>query len=210
MRRFSLVIALAMATVLAGATLASAVSYNETKSRFFLRHDANEESTCGGEKYLSRTPGSGEPGCGYIGGAPLDELFITGTGEPLSSDSYSTTDGVPLILDANRELTGTMVIGADGVGAGAPGYDVEVTVTLPGTLFPTVVGTAEVRSDPNAYVLADAVLDFSIDIPDSLHQQEITKLTLTYTPRGLYANMGYHQKNGESFITVPSLEIVEE
>ncbi len=204
------ILSAAMALSLVAATPEGSTEpqYVERSRTLYLRHDPNPDSVCAGATYLADRPGTGEPGCGYIGGSPLDEVFITATGEPLQARSYpSDGSGLPMLVDPDRDLTGTMVIGADGVGAGIVGFDIEVSGSTADEPY-VYIGSAEVRADADVYVLRDAVLEFSIDLPDALAGVELTSITLEYVQRGIYANHGYHQKNGESFIVVPYLEEV--
>lgn len=202
---------LAAATLLGGLALAGGASAapEESETTFFLRADGCGEEQEAGR--LSTEQGDDtSDGCGPIGGVPVDGVFYEAAGEPLTVTDYTTEDGVPLVLDAARDVQGVFALQSwtGTPGAGELAVDLVLTakrtdpvtgkskqVTLGEGTFSTTVlpSTATVYSIP-----------FSFNVDNKL-SGTLTSLTLTAAPHGLSLNANAQSYKGTSFVTIPTV-----
>lgn len=189
-------------------------AYVESSEEFNLRR-----TSCGGDNdrlFLSLDPGVGEEGsgCGTLGGvtAGFNEAFYALDGRPLWADSYGTsTDGVPVILDASRTVTGTLSFGQfRGVAenpVGLGGGQTTVELTLKGKIG----GTTETLGSAvgEALVLpaaGDYEVEFALELDDQFDAAELTSLTLLVVYRGYNVNQDFLYTEGRSAFTLPTFE----
>lgn len=209
-RRRSALAAAGLATALFASTALAATEQSETQ--FFLRSNG-----CGATQEAGRlSVVSGAPdqdtsdGCGVIGGLPLEEVFFQVDGAPLFEYSFSTVDGMPLTVDAARDLTGTISTQSwTGVVGGAGEVVVEVLVLAShlgadGKKTSVTMGEGTFRAVvlPNDPVTE---IPISFDVPDALQGVELTAISLTYGVHGANVNGGAQSYNGTSVVTVPTL-----
>ena len=199
-----------LATLLLGLLPASAATTQTTRT-FYLRHDPVDGGGCGGAKYLSTRAGAGEPGCGYIGGLPFNEVLHQ-LGEP-SFDVYATGGdkfpGMPAVLDGAGAIDGSLTVnpyvsaGGPGTGVGQVILDVRLSA-LTSDNKTLILGedTFEKLATPAASVITFA---YKFDLDDALNGVEIKSLTIETQVRGAHVLHGYHTKNGSSSFKLPIL-----
>ena len=194
------------AGLLAASTVSAAPVGDETT--FFLRKDG-----CGATEEAGRlsveSGKDGSDGCGFIGGPPLDEAFYLADGTTLSVYDFTTVDGVPLTLDASRDVSGVLATRSwTGTGgAGEVVMDVALFATRIGTngrpqSVPIGSGTFSTTALPTSTVYK---VPFTLDVPDTLAGVEVTSLSLSVAPRGLNWNAGAQSYSGTSLMTVPTI-----
>ena len=169
---------------------------------FYLRGEG-----CGGEEtfWLSTLSGDdGFDGCGYST-LPIQELIHQVDGP--TPYNFTAEDGVPVLLDASRDVAGT-IRSESWLGDGAPGVgQVVVDVTLRG------------RSDQNQSLVlgSDTVetvntgtdgvqADFTIDLPDELDRVTLNELTLDVEVHGVNWNSNNLGLSGDSSFALPILD----
>ncbi|HWH27941.1 MAG TPA: hypothetical protein VNU26_03090 [Mycobacteriales bacterium] len=204
-----LTVAAAVTSLFAGSQ-ALAVPVEDTTT-FFLRSNG-----CGATQESGRlSTESGAPeqdtsdGCGFIGGPPLDEIFYQLDGAPFTVNDFTTENGVPLVVDASRDVSGVIATqswtGTGGIG------EVVVDIEMFGTRIgsngrPQSVelgsGTFSTTALPTETVYEVA---FTLDLPDALQGTELQSITLTYAPRGANWNAQAAKYNGSSFVDVPTI-----
>ncbi len=183
---------------LAGKVAFAPVSKSSTT--FYLRRDA-----CGGSDpqntRLSTTAGNPDGGdnCGFIGGSGV----VDGASEMEFSTDYTTTlgDGIPLILDSSRAITGVLDVENDVAGAGVMTVDFALTADYQGQ-GPTVgTDTETLTLTPTQ---SEYQVPFTIGPAGSLDKQELEGLDLHVYMHGPYAGSGYTGLSGRSHFTVPT------
>ena len=204
-----LLAALFALAILAPAAMADP-TYTETDDRFYLRGTG-----CGAETDLYLSDKSGEDdydGCGTIGGLPINEVLAA---EGSGGETLTTRGTAPIIVDANRPLT-VQIRTESWVGDGIPGAGqsvVDITVTgtpasdggpftLPVTLGS---GTSEVLVVGGDHALHT----FELDLPDSVDRTTLTDLSLEISWHGANVNVNNLGMSGDSYFTVPTLEVVQ-
>jgi hypothetical protein len=199
-----------LAAALAASTLAAAPDgATPSALQLFLR---NSGSTCPGAPFLDVTPGEGEPGCGFIGGAPIGELSKV---VPVFGDTVATYDllaPVDELLDATRPLEGVNTIVATGQTNRTAIGQVRVDVTVRATF--ATGGTTTLGSDSTTMTWLPtqqtAAIPFSIDLDDALDGRTVTRVSIDVDVRGLHVLTGYHRLNGQSSLTLPTYELPED
>lgn len=196
MRTFLSLLSLALLTIGLVATAASA-DLVEDDTRFFLNRGADCTET-----FLALTPGDGG-GCGDRG---LNEVFIQAEGQPFFDYVTSTNGtGMPLVIDASRNLTGQIGIGPDGAGTGTVQVDLTLTGTAPDSFTPETIATATMTDDDVTNVTGVRELAFDVDIDEALHKAEYESLTLELVVHGTYVNHGFVEHDATSNFLVPTL-----
>lgn len=176
-------------------------------STFYLRG-----SGCGATEqfWLSNESGTDEyDGCGIIGGLPLNEVIhqVDGpTPNAFTTREEGEEDGIPVVLDASRNVTGT-IRAESWLGDGIPGVgQVIVEVDLFGvtaTGDSVAIGSASVESMNTGADSANAA--FTIDVPDAANLAELVELTLNVEVHGVNWNSGNLGLSGDSKFTLPTL-----
>lgn len=183
------------------------VSHTPTNTKFFMRNDGG--ATCPGDPFLSVTPGQAEPGCGYQGGIPAGELYHAGV---LASTirTYTSRDGVPVVLDAARDATGNVrVVSTSQTNRMAVGQ-VRVDVTVRGISksgSEVVLGKASSEKIINPTNSAEIDFPFTINVPDSLDKTQLNELTVDVDIRGWHILSGYHRLNGFSWVDLATFKV---
>jgi hypothetical protein len=205
---------LAAAALAAGLLVASqaAAAPVEDATTFFLRSNG-----CGTTQEPGRlSTESGAPdadsteGCGFIGGVPLDEAVYQAEGSSFTVLDFTTEDGVPLTVDAERDVEGVFATRSWTGGVGGIG-EVVADITFYATRIgangkpqSVVIGqtTASATALPTSTVYE---LPFAIDVPEALQGVELRSLTLSVALRGANWNASALKFNGSSYVAVPTL-----
>jgi hypothetical protein len=163
-------------------------------------------SGCGATEsfWLSTTTGADEyDGCGTIGGLPANEVLFQAGGNPMT---FSAQDGVPVVVDASRDVTGT-IRAESWTGPGTPGVgQVVVNVSLTGS------------TDRDSYVLGSGTFEavnaakdgvqfpFTFNLADELQGAQLTDLTLSVEVHGANWNSSNLGLEGASKFTLPMFD----
>lgn len=166
--------------------------------------------------FLSTKQGpTGKPACGngLVWGAAGEVLIASGQDQTdllgLNADkrTYFAADGVPLILDAKKKLTGQLVVksyvSAGGLAGGGGAAKVEIAVVGDSKNKEVVLGetTIEYTAQPGA---ASPTVEFSFDLNDKLNKAKFTSLGLRLRNRGATVAHGFYSTEGDTFIKVPT------
>lgn len=143
-------------------------------------------------------------------GLPLGEVFHL-AGEPYA-DSYTSQEGTPFTLDAERNLEGEIHVhapsGLTGAGLGQVVIEGVISVRVP---RPSGTGTQSVTvgsiSGEGVATPADDTVAFPVDldIPDSLDQASVLSITLDLIVRGLSIDSSTEASGGLSKLVIPTL-----
>lgn len=200
----------AAATGLLAASSALAVPVEDTTT-FFLR--ANGCGTTAEAGRLSTESGAPDQdttdGCGVIGGLPLDEAIYQVDGAAAMED-FSTVDGVPLVVDAARDISGVI---ATQSWTGVVGGVGDVVVDI--EMFATTIGS---NGKPKSVVLGSGSfttqalptgtvyeVPFTFDVADALQGAELRSIVLSVGVHGANWNATAAKYNGSSFVDVPTI-----
>ena len=173
--------------------------------------------------YTKPTTGSN---CGYIYGAPANEVEHQTQQGVFGGREYGTEEGFNITLDASRNLTGTIRVSSrtsvcvspaapapappvpcqeTGQGTGVGEVIVDLVATAETAAFDAIsLGSASVKTTVTPGT-TNYDLPFSIDIPDALNQSSLGLVKLSVNPRGVHVHSGYADASGISFVDVPSL-----
>lgn len=148
--------------------------------------------------WLSTLSGTDEyDGCGIIGGLPAQEFFM----EP---SIFPSRDGLPVLLDASKDVTGT-IRAESWFGDGIPGVgQVTVEVSLSGTKSNNQGVTIGQDTLEAVNTGADGVqLPFTFDIAANLDKAPLKDLTFSVLIHGANYNSGNLGLSGDSKFTLP-------
>lgn len=185
-------------------TLAAGGAPVEDQEQFFLRGDG-----CGAteDPYLSTESGEdGLDGCGGIGGLPFNEIF-NAAGLDVSTD-FTTRDGVPVVVDATRNLTGQVQAeqwAGGTVSAGQVVVELEISGIQEGGFTSVTLGTFTDEVIVTPLDGDGIVFEFDLDIPDHISTTPFKQLTVNVVVRGVNQNNSNLGLSGDSFITLPTL-----
>lgn len=187
--------------LLVPSSLLAAEPQQETQ-RFFMR---NGGTACPGQPFLSPAAGDGEPGCGYVGGAPFGELYHAGVWGSSTVKSYAGTQGLPLELDTSRDLTGNVRVVSSATSNRMAVGQIRVDVTVRGRFGDQTVelGTDSRTVTINPTNSAAVDFPFTVDLPDERDGQSVTQLRIDVDIRGVHVLSGYHRLNGQSWLDLP-------
>lgn len=196
---------LILVLVVAAAGAALAEGGEPVDHRFFLRNDG-ADCGAGSHPFLSETAGSGEGGCGYIGGLPFGEVFHAA--EVDTAASYLTEDPIELTVDAARDINGRITVspfatvsGATGTGVGQVVADITASGwAADGTAVE--LGSARVEAIATPVASRQELL-FAILIPDELDGIVLEEFTLKVNVRGAHVQHGFTELDGASHVNVP-------
>lgn len=187
-------------------------------SKFFLR----DTDGCGDANFLSKKDGE-DFGCWQIDSA-LNEAVIDQAAlldRSVVQSRFDARDGVPLVLDAKKAITGTIYTDNGscfdpaldprippidcapvGIGGGRPELDITVQGFVGGreVLLGTQAVTFEsIPGDPHA-------TEVDIELDDALHKKKLTGLSLTlyFSGAALFHSV-IELEDPASFINVPTL-----
>lgn len=148
-----------------------------------------------------------EPGDGTCGGAENGAVNgVSGqAGQPMVEQTWMAYDGLPLVLDASKPVTGKLYITSFvGRTAGPATLDVKIQVQTGGKTVDVGSATVDYLVTP---VQAWTEVVFEIDVPAKLNKKKITALQMRTTSRGYAPLQGYfHMENPASFITIPAFK----
>jgi hypothetical protein len=197
--------AIGLAVVPANATHTS--QYVPTNTKFYMRNSA---TTCPGTTFLSVTPGVAEPGCGYQGGAPFGELYHAGAPVGSTIRTYTTSDGVPVYLDALRSTTGNVHVVSTAttnrMAAGQVRVDVTVRATKQGG-GQIVLGTSTSEQIVNPTNSAEMDFPFTLNVADTADRTQLTAISVDVDIRGFHVLSGYHRLNGQSWLDLATYRL---
>lgn len=179
-------------------------NYQPSETTYYLRGDG---SGCPPDRWLGTSAGSGEPACGYVGGAPAGELHHAG----LVADTvnhFSTRSAPNARLDASRDITGRNRIAATADtnrnAVGQVRVDVTVYAAFQGG-GTAVLGTHSRTIDwVPGQTAGEVDFPFTVDVPGEHDGKVITQLNLDVDIRGWHVLTGYHRLNGQSRFTLPT------
>jgi hypothetical protein len=175
--------------------------------QLFQRNEARGDAPCGpgADFNLGLEAGAGEAGCGFVGGLPFGEVFAQTGDTDTFLDTFSTraTEVEPFVLDASRDVTGQISIVPSLAGAGQIAVDLRLTVRAAVGNATTVLGTTTVEGIAAG---PDPVrLPYTFDVPAAADGKAFRAASLEVYVRGIHANHGYNELNGQSFVTLPVL-----
>jgi hypothetical protein len=208
----ALAVALGLVGGFVGAMSAQAKVRLVAKSaKFYLRDDDG----CDGEGYLSKKDGT-DTGCWQLDSF-LNEPIINQAAlleEDLIAQHFVARDGVPLVLNSKKNLTGqittysgacidsTIPCSPVGVGAGQASIDVAIKAFVAG-------GEKVLGEKSETFAIAPSqthTMELDFDIPDSLNKKKVTSLQVVVYPHGVAAfHSGVELEDPASTITVPTL-----
>lgn len=198
LRRLTL-LAVTLALAVPGVATADVI---ETTQTWYLR---NAGSGCGSNAafHLATQAGGDEPNCGYVGGFAFGETPLFD-----STKVFPTSDGVPVVLNADAEdAAGVIRIRhSNGLaGVGQVVINIELTGTTEDNPFtPVTLGSTSV--DGLVTTTGGQDFPFALDLDDAHDGQRFTQLSLSVEVRGLHVLTGYvSASKGESQVTVPIL-----
>jgi len=182
--------------VTGGVTFAAA---SPNTSLFYVRRDGC--GTSADNPHLSSSSGTDAgSGCGSLING------IVGAGGDADAGAfvdYPSTDGMPLSLDASRNITGTFdiqgFIGPAQAGVMEADVSMEALVNGDGVDIGSV--TEMVVLDPTAN---DNLINFTITPNAALDKTDLSGVDLRLHLHGPYAFSGFVATNGLSFVNVPS------
>lgn len=180
--------------------------YIPQTTKLFMR---NSSTACPGTPFLSIEAGSGEPGCGYQGGAPFGELYHAGAPVASTIKAYTTQDGMPQYLDPSRNLVGSLRIVATATTNRMAVGQIRVDLTFRGvrdTGATVILGSSSTEKIVDPTTSAQTDFPFTVDLANSLDKALFTEITVDVDIRGWHVLTGYHRLNGESWLDLPTFE----
>jgi len=182
--------------VTGGVTFAAA---SPNTSLFYVRRDGCGTSADNPHLSISSGTDAGS-GCGSLING------IVGAGGEADAGAfvdYPSTDGMPLSLDASRNITGTFdiqgFIGPAQAGVMEADVSMEALVNGEGVDIGSV--TEMVVLDPTA---SDNLINFTITPNAALDKTDLSGVDLRLHLHGPYAFSGFVATNGLSFVNIPS------
>ncbi|MBW3665313.1 MAG: hypothetical protein KY469_19640 [Actinobacteria bacterium] len=202
-----LLAAILATTLIATTHVPDGFHFEQDETQFFLRRDGCGSTAEPGRLNTFSGP-DGADGCGTIGGVPLREVNYQ-LGSPDWVD-YTTANGVPLYLDADRDIEGviraeswTGLVG----GVGQTAADVQMMLFDSGGTFlhqfPVQNLTAIVTPDQDGYDLP-----FSYDVPADFDEAHVGSVVLSVAMHGANWNQHNLGLEGDSHVTMPTLILV--
>ena len=221
MRRF-VAVSLALGIVV-GSLAAPAVAAKKKKKapapvavdqQFFLRNIAGG---CAPEALiLLLSDGPDESTCGDHAGGIGNEVFINAFGEPCEPSGgygcgnvlYSAAEGLPLTLDATKEIKGMIAVGAwasgSGVGNGAGLTTLVITVKGTKDDEEIVLGSTEITY-PVTPAQNTYEHEFALKLDPALDKAQLTGLVIDLLNRGASVEHSWYSVDDPaSYLTVPS------
>jgi hypothetical protein len=176
---------------------------NPTSSTFFLRRDGC--GTASDNPHLSRTSGTdGGDGCGLT----LSSFVgLGGTADQSAFVDFPSQGGMPLSLDASRNVSGTIdlqsvgLVNGLGAGAGQLTVDISMEALVNGNGVPLGSTSQSVLITPAA---ADYPVQFSIQPNGALNRTDLQGVDLRVHVQGPFVFSGFIGTSGKSWAAVPS------
>ncbi|HEV2755177.1 MAG TPA: hypothetical protein VG318_05300 [Actinomycetota bacterium] len=195
------IVSLTAAALVAGSLGVTAHAKKPAGIDFFLRGPDCSAAVLG----LSVVDGPGDGTCGGAENGAVNGVSGQTGAQPMVEQAWMAFDGLPLVLDASKPVTGKLYITSFlGRSAGPATLDVVVEAEVGDKSVD--VGSATVD-----YLVTPAQswteVTFEIDVPDKLNKKKVTGLTMRTTSRGFAPLQGYfHMENPASFITIPAFK----
>jgi len=165
-------------------------------SRFFLRRDGC--GTTADYPHLATTSATdGGDGCGLIFNSVVG---LGGNADQGAFVDFPSSDGLPVALDASRDVAG--VISLTGLGVGAAQVDVTLTALVGGQDVTLGQTTSDLTVlDPTA---SSSPVPFTIT-PDAAYAgADVQALDLRVLVKGPYIYSGFIALSGASYVDLPS------
>src|SRR5579862_611863 len=164
-------------------------------TRFYLRRDAC--GTSNDNPHLSTASGTdGGDGCGLIVNSVVG---LGGTADQAAFIDFPATDGMPLALDASREVSG--VIDIEGTAAGLSQVDVSLEALVGGQAVDIGSASESTVLDPTA---SDNRVPFTIQPAAGLAGADLQALDLRVHIQGPNIDAGFIGLSGKSYVDMPS------
>jgi hypothetical protein len=164
-------------------------------SRFYLRRDGC--GTSNDNPHLSTTGGTdGGDGCGLIVNAVVG---LGGDADQGAFIDFPATDGMPLALDASRNITG--VVDLQGLGLGAATVDVSMEGLVNGEGVAIGSDSETVVLDPTT---GDNAVAFTIQPAATLGGADLQGVDLRVHIHGPQIYSGFVGLSGKSWVDLPS------
>lgn len=192
------IVSIAAVALLAGSLGVTAQAKKPGGVKFFLRGPDCSASVLG----LSIVDGPGDGTCGGAENGTVNGVSGQ-TGQPMVEQGWMAFDGLPLVLDASKPVTGNLYITSfPGRSAGPATLDVAIEVQAGGKSVDVGTATVDYLITP---AQAWAEVTFEIDVPAGLDKKKITGLQMRTTSRGFAPLQGYFEmENPASYITIPA------
>lgn len=174
---------------------------------YFLHWDDDGAGGCAGMQHMNlqdtEDPGHG---CGPTQ-QPAQEVYIATEAQPKIEAAWPASEGLPVVLDTTRKVTGEIVVQTD---IAAPLAAVEVTLTgqTGGELKELGTFTSADFTLPSTFVTEQPqIVPFEMELPSELNGKTFDSLTLTTAIRKVAATFTYiGLDDPSSFVKIPALE----
>jgi hypothetical protein len=179
------------------------------EQKYFLHWDSDGATPpgCTGAVYMSLEDKSGDSTCSTTTQFAQEAFYATGSEDEIVRYLFPAADGLPLTLDATRNLKGSMVL------RGTYTYDAYVELVLTGMVDGAAVKLAEGESGKGQGALSNSIqgtvqlpgphaeLPFDIAFDKAFDKKVVESLDLQVTIRG-------HHRGGLDYELNPSHIIV--
>ena len=152
--------------------------------------------------FMSTTAGSDTSGCGNLVNDLNEPMILAGQG-PLLVTTYPSADGLPMTLDADRDLTGKIAISSNGAGVGQATVDITVNGT---TLAGDAVEVAKISKTYTPAATGASVTSYTADLPPALDNVVLSDISTDVIVRGVAPTHSYIQHGANSFIAFPIMD----
>lgn len=179
------------------------------EEKFFLHWDGDGATPpgCSENVYMNLQDTAGDPSCSDS--TQVAQEAFAAAGEDLVTTVYPATEGVPLVLDATRKLTGQIAL--TGTVTANAKAQLELTGTVDGqsvTLASgeTATGNGALSNNPSGLGQLpgpSAKLAVELPIDPAYNLKTVSGLTLTVTIRGVHRG-GVDYERDPSNIVVPT------
>lgn len=179
---------------------------------FWLRNQTNPAACTEEALQLLLSDGPDTGSCGSAFSGPVNEILFQAGDEP-SGITYQAAEGLPFLLDASKEIKGTIVVSTHrgnaantmvGPSAGPTTFVITLTGTINGESKVIAEGSYDYTVTPDKqYVPVEIALK-----PDAaLDKQSVTTLELTMYNRGVAPLHGFYKtEDPASSFTIGALE----
>jgi len=197
-----------------GASAANAATAHKKKhvlkpisTKFYMNGNAADGKCTETPSLSTKLDGSGSEGCGLYG-LPAEEVFYKV--DAADTTTYSTTkgDGIPMIVDVKRKITGQVGTSSwTGVVGGLGEVDVDLEIdAITTTGQSVVVSTQQLKATLGPGGDPVQNLPFTASFPGSLVGKTLNSFSVSVTIHGAYINQGAEHYQGDSYVVVPGLK----
>lgn len=170
------------------------------ETKFYMHWDDDGAGGCAGMQHMSTEDTEGDTGCSYTFQAAQEIFISSGASEPLSN-VYPASDGVPLILDASKKVTGEFAMRGNFAISGTVEW---VLSGATGDDFAEIAsGTTEAFNSGPTGATGPVILTIEGEIDPKLDKKVFSSLELATTVRGVTSAYVGKEDPG-SFISIPS------